>query len=77
MIRKLRAEKATLEAELTTLRANERDKIASTSKHWEKTCDDLTREIGNAHSDLAEREQTARELQQELQAAQNQLDDVA
>lgn len=36
------------------------------AKHWEQTCDDLTRELSNAHGDIAEREQTARELESEL-----------
>lgn len=56
MLRKLRADKMSLEQELTHLKTSDKEKITAKTKHWEQTCDDLTRELNNAHSELAERD---------------------
>lgn len=73
MVRKLRAEKAGLESDFKSLQTNEKDKMASTTKHWEQTCEDLTRELTDAHGAIADREQTVRELEQALENMQGSL----
>ena len=71
MIRKLRAEKASKEQELAALKTSEKDRMQSQNKHWEQTCDDLMKELTNAHEELAERNHTARELETELKRMSN------
>ena len=66
MIRKLRAEKASVEQELAALKASEKERMVSQNRHWEQTCDDLTKELTNAHGELAERDQTTKALETEL-----------
>jgi hypothetical protein len=71
MIRKLRAEKASIEQELAALKTSEKDRMQSQNKHWEQTCDDLMKELTNAHEELAERNHTTRELEIELKRMSN------
>jgi len=56
IVRKLRAEKASAEQDLASFRASDKERFNTNTRHWEQTCEDLTRELNNAHSEIADKE---------------------
>lgn len=75
-VRKLRAEKTLIEQELIALKDAEKERHTQQTKRWEQTCDDLTKELTNAHDEIAEREQTSRKLEGELNRLNDQIADA-
>lgn len=76
MIRKLRAEKTSVEQELAALKNSEKDRMQSQNKHWEQTCEDLMKELKNAHGELADRDQATKALETELKRMASQSAEV-
>ena len=76
MIRKLRAEKTSVEQELAALKNSEKDRMQSQNKHWEQTCEDLMKELTNAHGELADRDQATKSLETELKRMASQSAEV-
>ena len=56
MVKKLRAEKSSIEQELANFKNNEKEKFTLNTKHWEQTCNDLTREINSYQGEINEKD---------------------
>lgn len=76
MVRKLRADKASVEQDLAAFKASEKKQIYSNTKHLEQTCEDLTRELNNAHGEIADKDQSIKIMEGELVRLNNMVHEV-